>query len=422
MLADSPIPRHAFGLIAFIVFVDMMGIGIAMPVMPGLIRELTGATLDHAAEIYGWLMFAYAFMQFLCAPVIGGLSDRYGRRPVLLVTLFLLGLDYALMAWSPVLGWLVFGRIVSGMMGATWAAANSCVADVVPPERRGAVFGLLGGAGAAGFVLGPAIGGLAGLYDVRLPFVIASFMALSGAAIGWFFLQETLPPDRRRTFSAKRANPIGAILQMAKTPLVLGCLIAIFFNQLAAQAINAVWSFYGALKFGWSPLSIGLTVAFYGILLAVSQGLLSGKTIARFGAIATARWSLVLGLVSYPLIAFSTSTWHVLAAIVISMFSGVWFPAIQSLLSLRVAEDAQGELQGAIASTISITTVIGQPVMTNLFGHFADSTGIFLPGAPFILSAVLLFMAIAILWRSLEPDARTTTVEPDPAFVHPRAD
>ncbi len=402
----GPVPlRRTYGLIAFIVFTDMMGIGLAMPVMPGLIRELTGASLDRAAEIGGWLMFAYAVMQFLCAPILGGISDRYGRRPVLLVTLFLLGLDYALMAWAPVLFWLVLGRIVSGAMGATWAAANSCIADGVPPEKRGAMFGLLGGAGAAGFVLGPAIGGLAGLYDVRLPFVLASCMALVGAAIGWLFLDETLPVERHRAFSFKRANPLGTVIQMAKTPLVFGCLAAIFFNQFAAQAINAVWSYYGALKFGWTSLAIGLSVTLYGVLLAVAQGLLTGKAIARFGAVASARWSLVVGLISYPLIAFATATWQVVVAIVISMLSGICFPAMQSLMTRRVAEDSQGELQGAIASTISITSVIGPPVMTGLFGHFADGKGLYFPGAPFILSAVLLLAAIAVLWRTLDRHA-----------------
>jgi MFS transporter, DHA1 family, tetracycline resistance protein len=224
----------SLGLIALIVFIDMAGIGLILPVMPSLIMGLATVSIDRAAEIGGWLLFAYAVMQFLFAPIIGGLSDRFGRRPVLLITLAVLGIDYLVMAWAPNLSWLFIGRIISGVMGATWAAANSCIADSVKPEDRGKAFGLMGGAGASGFVLGPAIGGVLGQYGDRLPFISAAILTLSAAAIGYFILNETLPSEKRRTFEWARANPLGSVFQMAKTPLVLGCLITIFFMQLSA--------------------------------------------------------------------------------------------------------------------------------------------------------------------------------------------
>ncbi len=231
-MAPARKPQSILLFVAFIVFIDMMGIGLILPVMPSLITDLTGASIDRAAEIGGWLLFSYAMMQFLFAPVIGGLSDRFGRRPVLLTTLFLLGLDYAIMAWAPDLVWLFIGRIISGIMGASWAAANSCVADVAKPAERGKFFGILGGAGAFGFVIGPGLGGILGEYGDRLPFIAASILALVGTAIGIVILKETLPEDKRRAFSLSRANPMGSIVQMSKTRLVIGfCQLSSCFSS-----------------------------------------------------------------------------------------------------------------------------------------------------------------------------------------------
>lgn len=393
--------RSILTLVAFIVFVDMLGIGLILPVMPGLIGEVAGASVERAAEIGGLLLFAYAAMQFLFAPVIGGLSDRFGRRPVLLLTLMLLGIDYVIMALAPSLFWLFAGRMISGIMGATWAAANSCVADCVEEEGRGAAFGLLGGAGAAGFVLGPALGGIAGEFSTRLPFMIAAGLALAGAAAGWFKLTETLPPERRRKFELRRANPLGSILQMARTPFVLGCLMTIFFMQLSSQAQLSIWAYWGELAYGWTPLTSGLTVALYGVLLGLAQAVLTGKAIARFGAAQTARWSLLLGIPSYLLLAFAPSTPIVVVAIVVGCLTGMTFPAMQGLMTARISEDAQGELQGSIASTISLTSIIGPIIMTQIFGAFSDRQGLYFPGAPYILSILLLGVAILLLWRNL---------------------
>jgi MFS transporter, DHA1 family, tetracycline resistance protein len=387
----------ALGLIALIVFIDMAGIGLIIPVMPGLVMSLAAVSTDRAAEIGGWLLFAYAVMQFLFAPVIGGLSDRYGRRPVLLWTLAALGIDYLLMAWAPTLAWLFLGRMISGVMGATWTAANSCVADCIAPDKRGAAFGVLGGAGASGFVLGPMIGGGFGMLGERVPFLAAALLCLTGVAYGWFRLRETLPADKRRTFDLRRANPFGSIVQMAKSPLVLGCLVTIFFMQLAGQSQLSIWGYYGILKFGWTPFTIGWTVALFGGLLAVAQGILSGKSIARFGAVRTAWLSLLFGIPSYLILAFAGSTFDMVLGILVGSLSALTFPAMQSLMTMEVAENAQGELQGAIASMISLTAVIGPPIMAGLFGHFADGVGSYFPGAPFLLAAALLSVGALVL-------------------------
>ena len=381
--------NSVLALVAFIVFLDMAGVGMIVPVLPGLVAELGQTSNEGAAVIGGTILFVYALMQFLFSPIIGGLSDRFGRRPVLLVTVAAMGLDYALMAWAPTLIWLFVGRMISGVMGATWAACNSCIADIFPVEERGAKFGLLGGAGAAGFVAGPALGGLLGEMDLRLPFIAASVIALAGAVIGAFCFPETLPREKRRAFSLSRANPLGNIIQMAKLPLVIGLLAVIFLMQLAAQSQLSIWSFYGILKFSWTPWQIGLTVTFFGVLLATVQGGFTGPAIKRFGEVRTATVSLMFAVPSYLIFAFAGSTWVMLFGIVIGVCGALAFPAMQSVMTARVAEDAQGELQGAIASMISATSVIGPVMMTSIFGAFSDPKGAYFPGAPFIVAAIL---------------------------------
>jgi DHA1 family tetracycline resistance protein-like MFS transporter len=392
--------------VAFIVFIDMVGIGLIIPVMPALLESMTGAGEDRTAEIGGWLLFAYAIMQFLFAPIIGGLSDRYGRRPVLLVTLFLLGIDYIIMAIAPDLWWLFVGRLLSGIMGASWAAANSCVADVATPEERGKFFGILGGAGASGFVIGPGLGGLLGSVDVRLPFIAAAAFAIIGAIIGYFILRETLPQDRRRTFTMARANPLGTIIQMTRTPVVLGFLAVIFMMQLAAQSQISVWAYHTRLMFSWDELMIGSSVALFGILMALVQGVLTGKVIGRIGPKRTCLFGMLFGLPAYLTFAFAPAGGWMFLGIMIGSISGMSFPAMQQMMSERIAEDAQGELQGAVASTISITSIIGPVMMTSTFGHFADSEGLYLPGAPYLLASVILLVALTLLGRTLSKMTR----------------
>ncbi|MEM1052007.1 MAG: TCR/Tet family MFS transporter [Pseudomonadota bacterium] len=388
-------------IVALIVFIDMLGIGLIIPVLPGLLEDVTGLGLDETARIGGWLLFAYAIMQFLFAPIIGGLSDRFGRRPVLLATLFMLGIDYAIMAWAPTLFWLFVGRILSGIMGASWAASNSCIADVAGPETRGKYFGIMGAAGASGFVIGPGLGGLLGTIDVRFPFMAAAFLAIGGAIAGYWLLKETLPVERRRRFSMARANPMGTLIQMARVPIVVGFLAVIFFAQLGAQSHQTIWAYHTELVFGWDELQIGLSVALFGIMLVIVQGGLTGKVIERIGAGRT----IILGMIiSYPanfLFAFAPAGYFMIVGIIIGAISGLAFPAMQQIMSASIPEDAQGELQGAIASTISITAIIGPIIMTSTFSTFADDEGLFLPGAPYLVAGLCGAVALTIAYWNI---------------------
>jgi DHA1 family tetracycline resistance protein-like MFS transporter len=287
-------------------------------------------------------------------------------------------------------------------MGASWAAANSCVADVAPPAERGKYFGILGGAGASGFVIGPAVGGILGSYGDRLPFIAAAAICLMGAALGFFILRETLSPDKRRAFTMSRANPFGTTIQMAKTPIVLAFLGIIFLMNLASQSTFSVWAYYNVLAFGWDELEIGLSVALYGMLLAIVQGALTGKSIARFGAKATCVLGFLFAIPAYTLFAFAPGSWAMIIGIVLGSFAGLTFPAMQQLMTERISDDAQGELQGAIASMVSLTSIIGPIVMTGLFGAYADDTGLFFPGAPFLLSVAILLMGLGALQWNLK--------------------
>jgi DHA1 family tetracycline resistance protein-like MFS transporter len=393
---STPAPTSTLVIVALVVFIDMVGIGLIVPVLPGLLEELTGERLARTAEIGGWLLFSYALMQFAFAPVIGGLSDRFGRRPVLLGTLFILGIDYAIMAAAPTLAWLFAGRIMAGIMGASWAAANSAIADVAAPQERGKYFGIMGAAGAGGFVIGPGLGGLLGTVDVRFPFVAASILALIGAALGFALLKETLPPERRRRFTLARANPLGTLIQMARVPVVPGFLAVVFFMQLAAQSHQSVWAYHTGLVFGWNTLEIGLSVALFGIMLVIVQGAVTGRVIARIGPARTIMLGFFLSLPANFLFAFAPTGSFMIAGIVLGALGGMTFPAMQQMMSARVAEDAQGELQGAVASTMSITAIIGPLVMTSTFGAFADREGLYLPGAPYLLAAGFALVAIGI--------------------------
>ncbi len=404
-MGESEKPDRTLLFVAFICFIDMCGIGIIIPVVPSLVQGLTGKTVDNAAELGGWLLFTYAVMQFLWAPVIGGLSDQIGRRPVLLVTLAVLGFDYILMAIAPTIAWLFVGRAVSGVMGATWSSANACVADVTTPKTRGRAFGILGAGGAAGFVFGPALGGLLGQFGDRVPFMAAAGLALAGAAVGAMWLPETLPAHRRRRFDLRRANPLGTIRQMAKVPLVFGFLLVIGAMQMASQVTNAVWAYYNILKFAWTPLTIGLSAALFGAMIALVQGLLTGKAIARYGEARTGIASLCWAVPAYLIFAFATSGWMMFVGIVIGALGNASFPAMQAMMTRAIPENAQGELQGAIASTISLTSIIGPVAMAGIFGHFSDAKGLYFPGAPFVLAAGLMALAVILFRRNVRHHA-----------------
>jgi len=393
ILSDKKTP-HTLVFLCMVLFLDAMGVGLILPVMPALIVELSDLPVSRAAEIGGYLLFAYAAMQFVSAPVLGGLSDRFGRRPVLLVALFGFGLDYFVMAMAPTLLWLFVARLVSGILGATYPAAYACIVDITPPERRARNFGLIGASVGMGFIFGPALGGVLGEYGARLPFIAAGVIAMLACVYGWFVLRETLAPDLRRRFEWRRANPFGALLSVSRYPVVLTILVALFLIQLASQSYNSIWAFFMIERFDWSPLTIGLSVALYGAGLALVQGGLTGPVIARIGEVRATYFSITIGIVVYAGLAFTDQPWLVYFWIIMGSLSGFAFPAMQAMMTKHAPDDAQGELQGAIASSFSLSAILGPLAMTQLFGAFTRQGAPYFPGAPFIGAALLITLSL----------------------------
>jgi DHA1 family tetracycline resistance protein-like MFS transporter len=391
--------NSAFVFVFIAVLVDSIGFGIILPVLPRLIMELTGVSVARAAEYGGWLSFVYALMQFFWAPVLGNLSDRFGRRPVLLFALLALGLDYLIMGFAPVIGWLFIGRLVAGMAGASFTPAYAYIADITPPEKRAQSFGLMGAAFGIGFILGPAIGGLLGSFGPRAPFFTAGAIALLNTAFGFAVLPESLPLESRRPFEWSRANPLGTLTQIRKYPVVIWLIGAVFLWQLGHQVLPSIWSFYTMSKFHWTSAQIGYSLAFVGIVIAFAQGVLTRVLIPRLGgerhAAAVGMAAAILAYLGY---AFSTQGWMMYAVSLTSLFFAMAYPSLNALMSHQIPHNAQGELQGAVASVYSLSSILGPPLMTQVFGYFSGSTArVYFPGAPF-LAAALLTAGCAVLF------------------------
>ncbi|MFC3711627.1 TCR/Tet family MFS transporter [Sphingoaurantiacus capsulatus] len=402
-MTSAPPSRHALSFIFFTVLIDTIGFGIVIPVLPELIMELTGKPVNEAARIGGWLAFAYAITQFGCGPLAGNLSDRFGRRPVLIASLLAFAVDYALMGFAPTLALLFVGRIIAGITGASYTTAYAYIADISPPEKRAQNFGLMGMAFGFGFIIGPAIGGLAGEYlGTRAPFFIAGGLALLNAAYGWLVLPESLPPERRRKFDIKRANPVGTLIQLKRyQPVVLGLAAAMFAWQLGHQSLQGTWNFYAIYRFDWSPGMIGASLAAVGVTAAIVQGGLVRIIIPKIGEYRAVQYGLMSGLASFVIYAAATEGWMVYVGILVGALSGLAYPSMNALMSQRVEPDAQGELQGAVASLLSLSTIIGPPLMTQLFGYFTSAAAPFpLPGAAFLLAAVLTLVSLLLFRRA----------------------
>jgi MFS transporter, DHA1 family, tetracycline resistance protein len=388
--ASRPPGQHALVFITITVLLDVIGFGLILPVLPTLLMSLTGAAVSQAAMYGGWLTFTYAVMQFLCAPVLGNLSDRFGRRPVILYAVAALGVDYLIMGLAPTLAWLFVGRTISGMAGASFTPAYAYVADVSPPERRAQNFGLIGAAFGVGFILGPALGGLLGGLGPRAPFFAAAALGLLNFAYGVAVLPETLGADRRRAFDWKRANPLGTLAQMRRHPVVLGLLGSLFLWMLAQQVMPTTWSFYTTYRFGWSARTIGASLAIVGLIMAVSQATLLRLIVPRLGERRAALIGIAIAGVGYVGYATATASWMMFAWLVTWFFGATVMPTTNGLMSHRIAADAQGELQGAVASLYSLSSILGPPLMSQLFGRFSAPTAALpLPGAAFFAAALL---------------------------------
>lgn len=395
-MTDAQSKRHTLIFLCVVLFLDAVGFGLILPVLPDLIVELSDLSNSGSAEIAGFLLFTFAAMQFFFAPILGGLSDRYGRRPVLLIALLGFALDYFVMALAPTLVWLFVARAISGLFGATFAAANACIVDISTPEERAKFFGLGGAAVGLGFVFGPAIGGFLGEYGTRIPFILAGVLTLATCVYGFFVFPETLEPENRRAFSMKRANPLGSLFAIGRYPVVLVILASVFFMQLSNHSYSSIWPFYTIEVAGWSPFHIGLSVAFYGMTLAIVQGGLTGPVVKRFGEIRVAIFSFLVGIIVFLGLSNASSGAHIYVWIFVGGFTACAFPVLQALMTQNTPENAQGELQGALASSYSLSAIIGPLLMSQLFGHFTDEAGLYIPGAPFIGAAVLILISLAV--------------------------
>lgn len=394
--------RKALMFIFVTVLIDTIGFGIVIPVFPGLIVELTGKAVNEAARIGGWMAFTYAIMQFLCGPVIGNLSDRFGRRPVLLASLTAFGIDYLLSGFAPTIGWLFLGRLVAGITGASFTTAYAYIADVTPPEKRAQSFGLMGMAFGLGFIIGPALGGLVAGFGLRAPFFVAAGLALLNVAYGYFVLPESLPAERRRPFDIRRANPVGTMMQLRRYHRsVLLLAAAMFLWQLGHQALQGTWSFYVAYRFSWSPAWIGASLAAVGLSGAIVQGGLTRVIIPRLGERRTILLGTASGIAAFIIYAFADRGWMMFAGIAVGGLSGLTYPSMNGLMSAQVEADAQGELQGAVSSLFSLSTIIGPLTMTQAFAFFTGPNApAHVPGAAFILAAVLAFCSLMIVLRA----------------------
>jgi len=398
--------RHALAFIAVTLLLDTIGFGLIMPVYPRLLVELTGQGLSRAAVYGGWLGFVYAAMQFVCAPVLGNLSDRYGRRRVILFAVGALGIDYIVMGLAPTLAWLFIGRAISGAAGASFTPAYAYVADISPPERRAQNFGVVSASFGTGFIVGPAIGGLLGSLGPRAPFFVAAAMSLLNFFYGLFVLPESLPVERRRAFQWKRANPLGTLIQMKKHPVVMGLLFSLFLWGLANQVMPTTWAFYTKFRFGWTEAIIGASLATAGLVMVTSQATFMRFIVPKLGERKAAVIGIIGGIAAYTAFGLATAGWMMFAALSGWFFGAIVMPTVNALASHSIARDAQGELQGAAASLFSLSAIMGPPIMTHLFARFSAPDARFhVPGAAFLAAALLAVGSLIVFWLSTRQQA-----------------
>jgi DHA1 family tetracycline resistance protein-like MFS transporter len=394
--------KYALNFIFLTLLIDITGLGIIIPVMPKLIGQLTGEGLSVASEYGGWLTFAYAFMQFIFAPILGNLSDKYGRRPVLLLSLLGFGIDYLFLAFAPSIFWLFIGRIIAGIAGASMTTAMAYIADVSAPEKRAQNFGIVGAAFGLGFIIGPVLGGVLGQFGTRIPFFAAAGLALLNFLYGYFILPESLTKENRRPFNFKTANAWASLARLKRYPKVLSLAGALVLVYLASYALQSVWTYYNMYKFGWTEALVGYSLGFVGITIAVVQGGLIRIIIPKLGQERSLYIGLALYSFGYILFAFASESWMMFAFMIPYSLGGIAGPALQGIMSNQVPPNEQGELQGTLTGLMSLTAIFGPLLMTHLFSAFTGKQAyIEFPGAPFLVGAVLLSASSIWAYRSL---------------------
>lgn len=391
--------KAAVGFIFITLLIDITGWGIILPVVPKLIGELIHSDIIEAATYGGWLGFAYAFTQFIFSPIVGNLSDQYGRRPILLISLLGFALDYLLLAVAPSIGWLFAGRIIAGLTGASISTASAYIADVSTDETRTKNFGLIGAAFGLGFIIGPVLGGLLGHYGARIPFYVASVLCLLNFLYGYFILPESLDKNKRRPFDWRQANPIGSLKFLAKHPKISSLVIALILVYIGLQAVQSNWHFFTMYQFNWSERLVGLSLGVLGLLLGLVQGVLIRWTAPKLGEQKSIYFGLIFYALGLLLFSFASEGWMMLVFLIPYSLGGICGPSLQSMISKSISSNQQGELQGALTSLVSATSIIGPPIMTHLFYYFTHDEAPFkFSGAPFLLASVLMIISAIIIY------------------------
>jgi MFS transporter, DHA1 family, tetracycline resistance protein len=400
---DAPPVRNAAVAFIFVtILLDMFALGLIMPILPKLVESFVDNNTARAARIFGLFGTAWAAMQFIFSPILGGLSDRFGRRPVVLLSNFGLALDYVLMALAPSLIWLFIGRVISGITSASVSTAFAYIADITPPERRAAVFGKVGAAFGAGFIVGPAIGGLLGNTDPRLPFWVAAGLSFANTLYGLLILPESLPRARRSPFRWKSANPLGALKLLRTDRVLAGLSIANFVAQLAHVVLPSTFVLYASYRYGWDTKTVGLTLALVGVCAMVVQGVGIGPIVRRIGERRALLLGLGCGAVGFLIFGAAPTGPLFWLGIPVMALWGLAGAATQALMTQLVAPDQQGQLQGATTSVQSVSQLVGPFLFTLIFAYFIGGQApLKLPGAPFLLASALLVLALAIAARTL---------------------
>ncbi|MBD3649352.1 MAG: TCR/Tet family MFS transporter [Pseudomonadales bacterium] len=361
---------------------------------------VSGENLSAAAEYGGWLMFVYAIMQFFCAPIVGNISDRFGRRPVLLLSLFVMGINYVFMGLAETLVLLFAGRIISGIGASTMSTCNAYIADVTPAEQRAQNFGLIGAAFGMGFVIGPVVGGVLGEFGPRVPFLAAAALSFANMAFGIFVLKESLRPEDRRPFEVQRANPLGTMMQLRAFPVVFGIIGVMFLYHLGHQALPAIWSYFTIERFGWSPREIGYSLGFIGVLMVFVQAWLIRVVLPKTGLRLAAVMGMMFTIAAFAGYTGATASWMMYVAMVPGALGGLVGPAIQGIATTQIGPSQQGELQGGLSSTMSLTAIVSPLMMTQTFGYFTSGAApLYFPGAPFALAGILTVLALVLFLR-----------------------
>lgn len=396
--------KVALRFIFITLLLDVIGLSIVVPVLPRLIEQLIDGNISKASQWSGWLLFAYAIMQFICAPIVGNLSDKYGRRPVLLLSLLGFGIDYIFLWLAPTIWWLFLGRIIAGMFGASITTASAYIADISTNENRAKNFGMIGAAFGLGYIIGPLLGGLLSEFGARVPFIAAAILTFINAIYGYFILPESLPVENRRPFEWKRSNPLGSLVQLKKHKNVSGGLIITFILlYIADHAVMSTWSFINIEKFGWSNALIGLSLTVAGIMVVIVQAGLIRIINPKLGNEKSIFAGLVLYTISLLLFAFASQSWMMFIFLIPYCLGGITGPSLRSIISKNVPQNQQGELQGSLTSLMSVTSIIGPLLMTNLFTWFTGPAArIQFAGAPFLLGAVLMMISVLIAVNSFK--------------------